>query len=132
VLLAFFSTQSVLAVGGGTDYSPSGTDGSPRGTDYSPRVEERPTGLNNPLREDVSSIPDLFNIILDIVMIFAIPIIVFFIIYAGFLYVTARGNVDTVQKAHRAILYSLLGAVIILGAKALMVIISGTVDSILK
>ncbi len=88
-------------------------------------------GLQNPLRSG-GSIPELFQVLLDIVMVFAVPLIVFFIIYAGFMYVTARGNMETVQKAHRALLYALIGAIIIIGANVLVKIISGTVHSILK
>ena len=36
------------------------------------------------------SIEDIFLAILDIILVFAIPIILFFIIWAGFLYVTAQ------------------------------------------
>ena len=52
----------------------------------------------NPLKAD--NITELFQDIIDILLVFAIPLIVFFIIYAGFMYVTARGNESTISKAH--------------------------------
>lgn len=84
--------------------------------------------IDNPLQVD--SITGLFVALLEILTIFAIPIVVFFIIYAGFLYVTARGNVDQVTQAHRALLYAVIGGVIILGGRVLIEVISGTVDSV--
>ena len=88
-----------------------------------------PIKLPNPLKVD--SITDLLELILQIVTIFAVPIIVFFIIYAGFLYVTAQGNETKLTKAHSALLYSIIGGVIILGAYVLLAVIQGTVGSLL-
>lgn len=82
--------------------------------------------LPNPIA--VGSMQDVLVAIINIVMVFAIPIIVFFIIYAGFLYVTARGNPETIGKAHRALLYAIIGGVLILGAEALSLVIQGTVN----
>lgn len=85
--------------------------------------------LENPL-SNITSIPEFFLAIIDILMIFAIPFIVFFIIYAGFLYVTARGNAETIKKAHNALLYALIGGLLILGARTLLTIIENTVSQI--
>jgi hypothetical protein len=87
-----------------------------------------PVSVVNPLEAD--NITQLFQDIIDILLVFAIPLIVFFIIYAGFLYVTARGNESTISKAHMALLYALIGGVLILGAKVLIEVISGTVDAL--
>lgn len=86
--------------------------------------------LQNPIK--ATSIVALFQIILDIVLVFAVPLVVFFIIYAGFLYVTARGNASTIESAHSALLYALIGGLLILGARVLIDVIQGTVDSIVK
>lgn len=87
-----------------------------------------PVIIHNPIK--ATNIIDLFQDILDIVMVFAVPVIVFFIIYAGFLYVTARGNEETIKKAHAALLYALIGGLLILGATVLIDVVQGTVDSI--
>lgn len=84
-----------------------------------------PIRLENPLK--VKTISELLHLILDIVIIFAIPVIVFFIIYSGFLYVTAQGKPDQIKKATTAFTWTIIGAVIVLGAKALEVIITNTV-----
>ena len=84
-------------------------------------------GLENPLNSP--TLMGLLTSILDVIMVFAVPLIVFFIIYAGFLYVTAQGNEETVKKAHRALLYAVVGGVIILGAWIILDVISGTIAS---
>ncbi|MAZ56899.1 hypothetical protein CL653_03845 [bacterium] len=84
-------------------------------------------GIKNPLGD--KTIQDFFLDLLDVLLVFALPIIVFFIIYSGFLYVTARGNAVQIKTASRALLYSVLGGVIILGARLILAVIQGTVDS---
>lgn len=80
--------------------------------------------LRNPVD---MSIEGIFRAILDIIMVFAIPIIVFFIIWAGFLYVTATGNPEQIQKAHKALLYAIIGGLIVLGANILLEVITNTI-----
>lgn len=84
--------------------------------------------IQNPLA--ATSITGLFQSIIEIIMVFAIPVIVFFIVYAGFLYVTARGDTGQIQKAHQALLYAVIGGVIIIGANVLIDVVAGTVNSI--
>ena len=67
--------------------------------------------------------------ILEIVLVFSIPIIVFFIIYAGFLYVKARGNPEQLAQANQALLFALIGGVIVLGGFAIVAIITSIVES---
>jgi hypothetical protein len=74
---------------------------------------------------------DLLVAILEVFIIIATPIIVLYIIYAGFLYVTARGNTQQVEQATRALTYAVIGGVIVLGAVAISSIISGVVSSFL-
>lgn len=78
-----------------------------------------------------TSIEGLLLAILEIFIIIATPLIVLYIIYAGFLYVTARGNTQQVEQATRALTYAIIGGVIILGAVALSNIIGGVVGSFL-
>lgn len=67
--------------------------------------------------------------ILNIFIVIAVPIIILFIIYAGFLYVTARGNAQQVEQATRAFTYAVIGGVIILGAVALSEVIKNVVEA---
>lgn len=83
--------------------------------------------LENPL--EVTTIEGLLVAILNILIIIAIPLIVFYIIYAGFLYVTARGNAAQVEQATRALTYAIIGGVLIIGAVAIAEIVKNLVGS---
>ena len=52
------------------------------------------------------------------------------IMYAGFLYVTARGNSSKIEKAHNALLWAVIGAAILLGAWVISQAISSTIDQL--
>lgn len=75
------------------------------------------------------SITQFLQDILDVIMIFAVPLIVFMIIYAGFLFVMDRGSEKNLKQAKNALLYAVIGAVIIFGAKAILEVVQGTVDA---
>lgn len=90
-------------------------------------VEAESARLTNPMG-GIESIPAFFQALLDIVMVFAIPFIVFFIIYAGFLYVMAQGKPEQIAKAHSALLYAIIGGVLILAANVLLAVVTGTVN----
>lgn len=55
---------------------------------------------------------------------------VLMIMYAGFLYVTARGNTSQIEKAHQALLYAVIGAAVLLGALVISEAIEGTIDQL--
>jgi hypothetical protein len=83
--------------------------------------------IENPLIAE--NLQDFFMAIIAIVIVFATPIIVFFIIYAGFLYVTARGNEQTITQANRALLYAVIGGLLILGAYGIITIVSNLITA---
>lgn len=80
--------------------------------------------LENPLSTD--SINDLIMALVNVFQIIATPIIVFFIIYSGFLYVTARGNTEQLDKAKRTLIYAIIGGVVIVGSIAVGTIVKNT------
>jgi len=83
--------------------------------------------LENPLGN--KTLTQFLEEILKVIMIFAVPLIVFMIIYAGFLFVMDRGSDKNLAQAKRALLFAIIGGVLILGAQALLVVIQGTVDA---
>lgn len=83
--------------------------------------------LNNPTV--FTSTTDLFVAVLNILMIISTPIVVFFIILAGFKYVTARGNPQQIEEASKALLYGVIGGVVILASTAILAIIKNLVSS---
>lgn len=84
--------------------------------------------FQNPLQFD--SFAEFFTALIDVLILFAIPIIILMIIYAGFLYVVARGSEENVKKATRALTYAVVGGLLILGAKLILTIIQGTVKQL--
>ena len=84
--------------------------------------------IKNPL-VGITSIESLITAILTILIVIATPIIVIFIVYAGFLYVTAQGNAEQVKTATRALTYAIIGGILIIGAVALSGIIEGLVTA---
>ncbi len=83
--------------------------------------------FNNPL--SFTSITDMIVAIVNVVIVMSTPIIVFFLIYAGFMYVTARGNPEKIQQASKALLYGIIGGVIILASVAIMTIVKNLVSA---
>ena len=94
-------------------------------TGGTPQIQ--PVTLDNPLR--VNSIEELLVAILNIFMVLMIPVSVFFIILAGFKYVTAQGNSGQIEEATTTFTYAIIGGVLILAAVAIAEIIRNTVDS---
>lgn len=86
------------------------------------------TELCNPTKFE--SIPALFEAVLKIAAEIGSVIIILALIYSGFLFVMARGNEEELTKAKRAITYTVIGAVLVLGAWAFSVAISNTIHTI--
>lgn len=93
-------------------------------------VEGEPSDLQgkiiNPLGA-TSSIPALIQKVLEGVIKIGIPVIALAIIYSGFLFVFARGNSEKLNKAKDSLLYTIIGAAILLGSWAIAKMISSTV-----
>jgi hypothetical protein len=83
--------------------------------------------LCNPLQ--FNSLEALIVGILNVLLIIAVPIIVFFIIFAGFSYVTAQGNPEKIKQASRSLTYAIIGGVLILGSVAIAEILKSVVES---
>lgn len=86
------------------------------------------SSFNNPIAA-FPTIADLFVAILNVMIVVSTPIVVFFIIYAGFMYVTARGNPEKIKIASKALVYGIIGGVVILGSIAIMEIIKNLVNA---
>ena len=79
----------------------------------------------NPIDQD--TLTGFIKHILEGVLKIGIPIVALAIIYCGFLFVAARGNSEKLTKAKDALLYTLIGAAILLGSWAIAQLISATV-----
>ncbi len=76
------------------------------------------------------SLYDFLLLILNAVIFILFPIIVLMIVYTGFLFVAAQGNAAKLQEARRALIWTVIGALIVLGSKALALAIQATVKNI--
>lgn len=88
-------------------------------------------GLCNPLGA-TSTLPELIKTILQGALKIGIPIVALAIIYSGFLFVFARGNSEKLGKAKDTLLYTLIGAAILLGSWAIAEMVSITVTGLGK
>jgi Type IV secretion system pilin len=120
--------QAVGGTPGTSTQQTNPTGGTPTVTNTNTGGSNSAVRLSNPL-SGINSIPDLLAAILNVVIIIAIPIIILFIMLAGFKYVTARGNAAQVKEASTALLYAVIGGVIIIGATAIAQIIKNLVNA---
>lgn len=84
--------------------------------------------LTNPLEAD--SLTELLWIFLrGIVRLAAIALLVF-LVYVGFSFVAAQGNEEKLRTARSALIWTIVGGAILLGAEAIMGIIEATAESL--
>ena len=85
----------------------------------------------NPLEGNgVNTLPDLIQKILEGALKIGIPIVALAVIYCGFLFVAARGNSEKLTKAKDALLYTIIGAAILLGSWAIAKMIQVTITGL--
>ncbi len=75
----------------------------------------------------VDSVPRFLLAMVDLIFLIAVPIIVICIIYSGFLFVTAGGNEAQIIKARTVFLWTIVGAGVLLGAKAIGLAVQSTI-----
>ena len=107
----------------GNGISPS--NGNAVGSSSSAATTSVVTKINNPI--SVNNINDFIKTILVGIIKIGIPIVALAIIYSGFLFVAARGNSEKLKTAKSALMYSLIGAALLLGSWAIAQLISNTV-----
>lgn len=127
ILIAFilFIPVSSFAQNNGT----SATGSQNNGTAATGVQNTASTKINNPI-PGVTTIDGFIKTILVGVIKIGLPVVALAIIYSGFLFVSARGNSESLKKAKSALLYSIIGAAILLGAWAIAQLISNTVLSL--
>ena len=80
--------------------------------------------FRNPL--NVKSVAELLRAVLDILLTIGIPIAVLFLVYAGFLFVWARGSDTGLKKAKDNLFYTVVGITLFMGAWFLAKVIEAT------
>jgi len=128
LLIAFFIVNPVFAVPC-TGQDPNTGKPTPPGCVEAAGIKIK-TGINNPLHSDLDTIPKFIEAVLNIVLMVGVPIVTLAIIYAGFLFVTAGGNSEKLKVAKKTLLYTIVGAALLLGSWVISEAIAGTVDEI--
>ncbi len=82
----------------------------------------------NPIASN--TISEFIETILKGIVRLGIPIIALAIVYCGFLFVAAQGNPEKITKAKSALLYTLIGAAILMGSYAIATLITETVQAL--
>ncbi|MCX6756406.1 MAG: hypothetical protein NTX85_03635 [Candidatus Nomurabacteria bacterium] len=86
--------------------------------------------INNPLGDSITTIPSFIESAINIVLMIGIPIVALAIIYSGFLFVVAQGNSEKLSEAKKTLMYTLIGAALLLGSWVIAQAIQGTVSDI--
>lgn len=85
--------------------------------------------LVNPLK-NITDIPQFIMAVVDLVLLIITPVIAVFLMYAGYLFVSAQGNESQITKAKAVFLWTCIGAAVVLGAKLFATAIQGTINSL--
>jgi hypothetical protein len=88
--------------------------------------------LKNPLDPSFSTIPLFIAGALEVLVMVALPIITFFIVYSGFKFISAQGNESKLTEAKHNFFYVIIGSLLILGAWIIATLIGGTVDQLTR
>lgn len=95
--------------------------------------QKPPQGTNvtliNPLKGSGDLQKFLLNI-LDFVIRIGTVVVILMLVYVGYLFVAAQGKEDKIREARQALLYTLVGALILLGSKAIAFGIEATVQAL--
>ena len=86
---------------------------------------EPPGTICNPI--DAQTIQEFIKTFLTGILRIGIPVVAVAVIYCGFLFVKAQGKPEDLKKAKDALLYTLIGAAVLLGSWVLAILISETV-----
>jgi hypothetical protein len=87
------------------------------------------TKIDNPIG-NITTIQGFLVILLQGAIKIGMPIVTLAVIYSGFLFVKAQGNPEEITKAKEALLYTMIGAAVLLGAWAIANAILDTVTSL--
>lgn len=99
---------------------------------FSPMIASaQQTGIQNPLNSAYSSIPGFIEGFLRVMVEVGLPVVAFFLLYAGFKFVSAGGNSEQLSSAKENFKWVIIGAVLILGAWVIATLIGNTVTQII-
>lgn len=81
-----------------------------------------PTGIN--------SLSELFYKIINFVISISYAVVAFFLILSGFKFVAAQGSEDKLKDAKDTFKYTIVGAVLVIGAQVIVEVVKGIIAGI--
>lgn len=118
---------------GGACLTGSGRQGTYNASCVCQQTQTNPgaTGITliNPLSAG-TSLESFLMKILEIVIRVGTIVVILMVVYVGFMFVTARGEPGKLTTARQALLWTVVGALILLGAQAIAIGIKSTVSAI--
>ncbi|MBY0110606.1 pilin [Patescibacteria group bacterium] len=85
-------------------------------------------GLVNPLK--VGTIEELLALVLKAVVNIGTIVLILMLVYVGFLFVVGQGNEEKISEAKKALMWTVIGGLVLLGAQAISLVIQSTVGSL--
>jgi len=85
-------------------------------------------GLQNPLK--VGTLEEFLALILQAVVNLGTIVLVIMLVYVGFLFVVGQGNEEKISEAKKALMWTVIGGLVLLGAQAISLVIQATVNSL--
>ncbi|MEK9183503.1 MAG: TrbC/VirB2 family protein [Patescibacteria group bacterium] len=84
--------------------------------------------LENPIKAD--TFKALAETVTNVMIAIGIPVAAIFIIYAGFLFVSARGNEEQIKTAKTTFYWTILGVALLVGAKIIAAALQTTITGL--
>ncbi len=84
--------------------------------------------LNNPL--EAETLTELLTSLLNILVQIGVVILTMMLVYCGFLFVTAQGNPEALSKAKSALIWTVIGGFLVLGAEVIAEAVESTVKAL--
>ena len=88
--------------------------------------------LDNPLKDEYGTLDKLIGALLKIIIKIGIPIAALFLVYAGFMFVTSRGEPKKLDTAKSIFWWTVVGTAIVVGAEVIRTVLTNTIGSITK
>jgi hypothetical protein len=86
--------------------------------------------VKNPLGTSSTDLPGFIANVLSAIVDLLFPVVVIMLLYSGFLFVVASGNTEKLGEAKKTLMYTLIGAAIVLGASGLAHVIQNTISAL--
>ena len=92
---------------------------------YQSAAAQQTVEIVNPLK-NTGSVQELIATFVDWIINLGVVVVVLAFVYTGFQYVAARGNPEGIKKSHAAFLWTVIGTLVLIGAKVLTEVLKNT------